>query len=449
MVARRRDERRPTGRRRLREVAAIATALLVVPIAAILGLKLPLDAAGVLAPIFDLPRTAFGHVRSASEGPVELSGRPADGVAATPGDNQAFAPPRLHRQRPAQVVEPAPVDREPAPANVGATQRPSHETPETSDTPRSGPAHDHGTDNGSGTGSPDDPPGNALDRRGGPAPVDRPSVKPPLDGPSTPLGDDDSAEGPLPPTGDEPVHEPTGPADDQVGGTTDDPGVPPLSGGTGETGGSSDPAAPDGEPETLSTDGGQAAGTGEEAEDEPPESTDQPANDETGPAGDETGAPDETGDPAGDSGTADDSTEADDSGSTADDPPPGLEDEDEGEQPPAGDEGVGDETSGDPADDDQGNTEDDGNGSGHGNGNGHGNGHGNGNGNHEDGCYGSGQGHANGNGNGNCPGQGVANGHDPNHHSGAGQSGVLASPLLLFALAGCTRRVRPRGRRAA
>jgi len=76
VVARRRDERRPTGRRRLREVAAIATALLVVPIAAILGLKLPLDAAGVLAPIFDLPRTAFGHVRSASEGPRLLGKLP-------------------------------------------------------------------------------------------------------------------------------------------------------------------------------------------------------------------------------------------------------------------------------------------------------------------------------------------------------------------------------------
>ena len=449
MVARRRDERRPTGRRRLREVAAIATALLVVPIAAILGLKLPLDAAGVLAPIFDLPRTAFGHVRSASEGPVELSARPPDGVATAIDETQAFAPPRLHRQRPAHVVEPTPVDREPTPANVGATQRPSHETPQTSETPRSGPPPDHDTHGGSGTGSPGDPPGNALDRPGGPATVDRPSVKPSVGGPSTPPGGDDSAEGPLPTGGDEPVQEPTRPADDQVGGTTDDPGVPPLSGGSGETGGSSDPAAPDGEPETLSTDGGQAAGTGEEAEDEPPGSTDQPANDETGPAGDETGAPDETGDPAGDSGTPDDSTEADDSGSTVDDPPPALEDEDEGEgeQPPAGDEGVGDETSGDPADDEQGNTEDDGNGNGHDNGNG--NGHGNGNGNHEDGCYGSGQGHANGNGNGNCPGQGVANGHDPNHHGGAGQSGVLASPLLLFALAGCTRRVRPRGRRAA
>ena len=443
MVARRRDERRPTGRRRLREVAAIATALLVVPIAAILGLKLPLDAAGVLAPIFDLPRTAFGHVRSASEGPVELSARPADGVATATDETQAFAPPRLHRQRPAHVVEPTPVDREPTPANVGATQRPSHETPETSKTPRSGPPPDHDTHGGSGTGSPGDPPGNAFDRPGGPAAVDRPSVKPSVGGPSTPPGGGDSAEGPLPPTGDEPVHEPTGPADDQVGGTTDAPSAPPLPGGTSEPDGApSDPGAPEDEPETLSTDSGQAPGTGEEVENEPPMgSTDQPADDETGPVGDEAEPPGETGDATGEPGEPGDSTEADDAGSTPDDPPPGLEDEDEGEQPPAGDEGVGDETSGDPADDDQGNTEDDGNGNGHGNGNGNGNG--------KDGCYGSGQGHANGNGNGNCPGQGVANGHDPNHHSAAGQSAVLASPLLLFALAGCTGRVRPRGRRAA
>ena len=193
MVARRRDERRPTGRRRLREVAAIATALLVVPIAAILGLKLPLDAAGVLAPIFDLPRTAFGHVRSASDGPVELSARPPDGVATATDDTQAFAPPRLHRQRPAHVVESTPVDREPAPATVEATQRPSHETPETSETPRSGPGPDHDTDSGSGTASPGDPPGNAIDTPGGPTPIDRRPVRPPVGGPSTPPGGDDSA----------------------------------------------------------------------------------------------------------------------------------------------------------------------------------------------------------------------------------------------------------------
>ena len=107
------------------------------PIAAILGLKLPLDAAGVLAPIFDLPRTAFGHVRSAPDGPVELSARPPEGVATATDVTQAFAPPRLHRQRRAHVVEPTPV-REPAPAIVGAMKRPSHETPETSETPRSG-----------------------------------------------------------------------------------------------------------------------------------------------------------------------------------------------------------------------------------------------------------------------------------------------------------------------
>ena len=45
MGATRRDARRPTGRRRLREIAAIAAALLVVPVAAVLGLKLPFDAA--------------------------------------------------------------------------------------------------------------------------------------------------------------------------------------------------------------------------------------------------------------------------------------------------------------------------------------------------------------------------------------------------------------------
>ena len=75
MGERRHDARRQTGRRRAREVAAIATALLVVPVAAVLGLKLPLDAGGVLAPIFDLPRTAFGHVRSSSDGAVQLTGR--------------------------------------------------------------------------------------------------------------------------------------------------------------------------------------------------------------------------------------------------------------------------------------------------------------------------------------------------------------------------------------
>ena len=73
MDERARDARRQTGRRRVREIAAIATALLIVPVAAVLGPKLPLDASGVLAPIFDLPRSAFGHVHSSDDGKVQLS----------------------------------------------------------------------------------------------------------------------------------------------------------------------------------------------------------------------------------------------------------------------------------------------------------------------------------------------------------------------------------------
>ncbi|HJX76010.1 MAG TPA: hypothetical protein VJ247_06605, partial [Gaiella sp.] len=82
MGARRRDEHRLTGRRRLREIAAIAAALLVVPVAAVLGLKIPFDASGVLAPIFDLPRTAFGHVRSSDDGAVRLSAGSEDDAGA-------------------------------------------------------------------------------------------------------------------------------------------------------------------------------------------------------------------------------------------------------------------------------------------------------------------------------------------------------------------------------
>ena len=59
MGERRHDARRQTGRRRAREVAAIATALLVVPVAAVLGLKLPLGAGGVLALALSVPEASI------------------------------------------------------------------------------------------------------------------------------------------------------------------------------------------------------------------------------------------------------------------------------------------------------------------------------------------------------------------------------------------------------
>ena len=83
----RRDDRRTSTRRRMRELAAIGAALLVVPLAAIAGLKIPIDA-GALAPIFTLPHSALGHVRSAASGVVQLA-RP--GEARGPDDPLATA----------------------------------------------------------------------------------------------------------------------------------------------------------------------------------------------------------------------------------------------------------------------------------------------------------------------------------------------------------------------
>ena len=98
MVEPGRDARRQTSRRRVRERAAIATALLIVPVAAVLGLKLPLDASGVLAPIFDLPRSAFGHVRSATDGKVQLSDSEPTEYRFARGDHAPFLPPRPQRR---------------------------------------------------------------------------------------------------------------------------------------------------------------------------------------------------------------------------------------------------------------------------------------------------------------------------------------------------------------
>jgi hypothetical protein len=403
-LVQRRDERRPTGRRRLREGAAIATALLVVPVAAVLGLKLPLDAAGVLAPIFDLPRTAFGHVRPTSDGGVQLSVGAPDERTLVRGHDAPFLPPRLaksHRSPRAPKHASSAVGRAFTPA-------PDHAAPG----PWEPPSTHGGSDGASGTGQipdrptpgPTDLPAGASGRTGGPRPVVRPTPDPP--GGTQPASSKDAtgASPTTPPMREVLSGDPTGSSDDPSGTGSDEP----TSGdGAGEPGGSSAPAPPGHDRETLSTGGGSQPGAGDPGQHHD-ETSDQ------GP-GSETGKPGETGE----------------GGETGDDGQGGDNDQ------PGDDQGTGADSSG-------------------GDDHGHGTGHGTGGGNNDgrDGCYGGGQGLANGNargnGNGNCPGQGVANGHDPNHHGGPAEGAVLAPPLLLLAFAGCERRSRlRRGRRAA
>jgi hypothetical protein len=452
VVERRRDERRHTGRRRLRELAAIATALLVVPVAAVLGLKLPLDAAGVLAPIFDLPRTAFGHVRSSTDGAVQLSDSSSGGERVAFGDDAPFLPPtpprRYHHPHAFAAPKPTPHHRtDDSGARIVAT------TPDASDVAPDGPSSEP-TGGGNDRETPQAPP---LEHPA-PLPADPPKgITPPPDTAGTP-GDsdvshaalepaagptDESSMGDAPeagePTSDppsssasEPVDTPTISGDDETGEPWSDPGT---SGGgdqvTLSTGETEDPGA---------------SGDGQPAPDEP----DQPA-DTVDDASDGTVAPDDP--PAADDSAGD--PEQSDGDSQVDDqtggPGTGV---DQGDSQDGNDQG-GDQVGDGQGDDQSGNGRGNGNGNGNSNGQGNSNGNDNGNGNQNE-CYGTGLGNGNGNGNGNatgngnCQGQGVANGHNPNHHGGNDQGAVLASPLLLLALAGCGRRIRlVRRRRAA
>jgi hypothetical protein len=72
----RRQGRRSSNRRRVKELAAIAAALLVVPLAAFAGLMLPIDPSGPLAPSFTPAHSSFGQARKATPGAVGLSRAP-------------------------------------------------------------------------------------------------------------------------------------------------------------------------------------------------------------------------------------------------------------------------------------------------------------------------------------------------------------------------------------
>jgi len=213
-----RDVRRQTGRRRGREIAAIATALLIVPAAAVVGLKLPLDASGVLAPIFDLPRSAFGHVHSSDDGKVQLADPPPTEVRFARGDDTPFLPParppRHHDHGVGPHVAPA-LDGN---GNDGA----GTQTPVSPDADPAEGSHDRPSTRGDhetppGPTKPADPPktsasgGDGTSRAGSPG------------GQSAP-GSTDAGTAPSTPTADEPESDPSVPSTDDDGG----PGTAPL-----------------------------------------------------------------------------------------------------------------------------------------------------------------------------------------------------------------------------